>query len=47
MYGYNDSAAAAQKAMMLSALTVQVTLANGAEESFGAAKIANGEFAGV
>lgn len=47
MYGYNDSAAAAQKAMMLSALTVQVTLANGAEESFDAAKIANGEFAGV
>lgn len=47
MYGYNDSAAAAQKAMMLSALTVQVTLANGAEESFDAAKIANGEVAGV
>lgn len=47
MYGYNDSAAAAQKAMMLSALTVQVTLANGAEESFDAAKIANGEAAGL
>lgn len=47
MYGYNDSAAAAQKAMMLSALTVKVTLANGAEESFDAAKIVNGEVAGV
>lgn len=47
MYDYNDSAAAAQKAMMLSALTVQVTLANGAEESFDAAKIANGEVAGL
>ena len=47
MFGYNDSAAAAQKAMMLSALTVKVTLANGAEESFDAAKIVNGEVAGV
>ena len=47
MYGYNDSAAAAQKAMMLSALTVKLTLANGAEESFDAAKIANGEVVGV
>lgn len=47
MYGYNDSAAAAQKAMMLSALSAKVKLANGAEESFDAAKIANGEVAGV
>ena len=47
MYGPNDSAAAAQKAMMLSALTVKVTLANGAEESFDAAKVVNGEIAGV
>ncbi len=47
MYGYNNSAAAVQKAMMLSALTVEVTLANGAEESFDAAKILNGEVAGV
>lgn len=31
MYGYNDSAAAAQKAMMLSALSVKVTLADGSE----------------
>ena len=47
MYGYNDSAAAAQKAMMLSALTAKVTLANGAEESFDAAKVVNGEVAGM
>ena len=31
MYGYNDSAAAAQKAMMLSALSAKVTLADGSE----------------
>lgn len=47
MYGYNDSAAAAQKAMMLSALTVKLTFANGVEESFDAAKIVGGEVAGV
>ena len=31
MYGYNDSAVAAQKAMMLSALSAKVTLADGSE----------------
>lgn len=31
MYGYSDSAAAAQKAMMLSALSAKVTLADGSE----------------
>ncbi len=47
MYGYNDSAAAAQKAMMLSALSVKVTLADGSEEVLDAARILSGEVAGV
>lgn len=47
MTGYNDSAAAAQKAMMLSALTAKVTLADGAEQTFNAEQILNGEVAGV
>ena len=47
MYGYNDSAAAAQKAMMLSALSAKVTLANGSEEVLDAARILSGEVAGV
>lgn len=47
MYGYNDSAAAAQKAMMLSALSAKVTLADGSEEVIDAARILSGEVAGV
>lgn len=47
MYGYNDSAAAAQKAMMLSALSAKVTLADGSEEVLDAARILSGEVAGV
>ena len=47
MYGYNDSAAAAQKAMMLSALSAEVTLADGSEEVLDAARILSGEVAGV
>lgn len=47
MYGYNDSAAAAQKAMMLSALSAKVTLADGSEEVLDAARILSGEIAGV
>lgn len=47
MYGYNDSAVAAQKAMMLSALSAKVTLADGSEEVLDAARILSGEVAGV
>ena len=47
MYCYNDSAVAAQKAMMLSALSAKVTLADGSEEVLDAARILSGEVAGV
>lgn len=47
MYGYNDSAAAAQQAMMLSALSAKVTLADGSEEVLDAARILSGEVVGV
>ena len=47
MSGPNNSAAAAQKAMMLSAFTAKVTLADGSEQTLSAEQILNGEIDGV